>query len=174
LLKAPKPRKGGDWADQELESGASGGAESPPKPGLIKGLLDNGTTACNGGGWQVSEASQASHTEASNGGGAINDEADKHRRVVNSKKMQLQAVLTKSLRDDVGVDRANKDFAEARAEIVSLLGQSEAVSIISEVIKEQAAIEQTQGKELKAKLALEKACPGKRAKGKASQRKGYG
>jgi len=55
-------------------------------------------------------------------------------------------------------------FAKAKAEIFSLLGKSEAQSIIDQVLKELAC---SDGKACSGK-------DGKRAKGKASQRKGYG
>jgi hypothetical protein len=165
LLIAPKPRKGGDCADQELESraeGASGGAESPPKPGLIKALLDNGITACNDGGWQTaSEASHTSRTTATSGGEDNDVYADKRRHVIK----QLQAVLAES-----DGNFKTTGFGKILGEAASLFGDTEARRIKLEVLEARlekyanAISEEPKGK----------ACSRKRAKGKTSQRKGYG
>ena len=134
-----------------------GVAESPPKPGLLKALHDNGIKACNDGGWQaVSEASHTSRTTATSGGGDNDVYADKRRHVIK----QLQAVLAES-------DEADwRKFDKILGEAVSLFGESEVQRIKEEVLEEDgnAISEEPKGK----------ACSRKRAKGKTSQRKGYG
>ena len=121
-------------------------------------------TACKGGGWQAaSDASQASHTEASSGGENNDDEADKRRRdIVEEFRRNTQKDFAEFTTNGVHSNASSKDFAEARAEIISLFGKSEGQSIINQVISE---LGRSDGKVV---------CTGKRAKGKASQRKGYG
>ena len=144
-------------------------AESPPKPGLIKTLIDNGITACNGGGWQASDASQTSHAVATDGDGANDDNADKRRRFVK----QLQTVLAES---EWGYAQASstKEFDEILAEAANLFGAPEGDRIIEEVLKEAKREFVKLFAKSKPEEAEGKACTGKRTKGKAAQRKGYG
>ena len=148
--------------------------ESPPKPGLIKTQLDNGITACNGGGWQASDASPTTHAVATNGEGANDDIAGKRRRIVE----QVQTVLAENRGEYEWDYNDDKRFVEIKAEAGSLFGAPEWDDIIGEVLEEE-------NRELKELLAKsieaqghdkpnKSPKDGKRAKGKASQRKGYG
>ena len=141
-------------------------AESPPKPGLIKALLNNEIAACNGGGWEASDASQTSLATARIDERATDDEADKRRLSIK----QLQGWFSEES------SGSWKGFEEIEADILGLLGNPEAQRIIDEVLN----IEKAKNNEIAELLENAKpkakgnASSGKRAKGKASQRKGYG
>ena len=146
-----------------------GVAESPPKPGLLKALHDNGIKACNDGGWQaVSEASHTSRTTATSGGEDNEVYADKCRLAIE----QLQKWLSEESPGSC------KGFEEIKASLIGLFGQPEAQRVIDEVC--QAERQKMKADEIAELLENEKqkakgnASSGKRAKVKTSQRKGYG
>ena len=82
---------------------------------------------------------------------------------------------------DYALASSTKEFAEILAEVASLFGEPEAQRIEEEVLEEEHARLEEEQRVLKKLLAEAepeeakgKTCSGKRAKGKASQRKGYG